>query len=82
MEAGFVKKIDRESKCMAMLISSFACWIVGSLILVTTGGFNSQRDDIPAGIYSVFPSCAGWPGFTLHWHLSNAQLYTELLQHG
>jgi len=50
VEAAFVKKIDRESKCIAMLIGGFGCWIVGFLILVTTGSFNGQRDDVPAGI--------------------------------
>lgn len=50
VEASFVRKIDRESKCIAMLIGGFGCWIVGCLILITTGNFNSQRDEFPVGI--------------------------------
>lgn len=50
VEASFVRKIDRESKCIAMLIGSIGCWIVGFIILATTGNFNGQGDESPAGI--------------------------------
>jgi hypothetical protein len=52
VEAGFVIKIDRESKCIALLAGSFVTAIVGVVILFSS--INVNRSSPPAFLFPFF----------------------------
>lgn len=54
VEAGFVKKIDRESKGIALLAGSFVTAIVGVVILLSSINGNRDRVDPPAFLFPFF----------------------------
>jgi hypothetical protein len=47
VEAGFVKKIDRESKCIAFLIGAIALPVVGFILFVVLAGATQDRSEPP-----------------------------------
>jgi hypothetical protein len=54
VEAAFVKKIDRESKGVAYLAGGIGAFVVAFFVLVSAGGVNSRRDEIPP---AIIPFC-------------------------
>jgi hypothetical protein len=54
VEAAFVKKIDRESKGVALLAGSFATVIVGFVVFFSSIGANREREVSPAFLFPLF----------------------------
>jgi GYF domain 2 len=54
VEAAFVKKIDRESKGVALLAGSFSTIIVGTVVLFSSIGPNRDRVAAPALLFLFF----------------------------
>lgn len=64
VEAGFVKKIDRESKCIGHLIGGIALPVVGFILLVASAGAAHDRSESPFFVVSFFLLAVG--GAVLH----------------
>jgi len=54
IEAGFVKKIDSESKGIAFLAGSLVTEIVAVVVLFTSIGMSPNREDPPASVFVPF----------------------------
>jgi hypothetical protein len=54
VEAAFVKKIDRESKGVALLAGSFLTMIVGIIVLFSSIGVNGQQGPSAAVMFPFF----------------------------